>query len=71
MTAARRATGDASRRADLPVHVIRFAELDGERQGLLMRVHQLLDSIDFGAVLLVLQDKRVIQVETSEKIRLR
>ena len=32
---------------------------------------ELLDEIAFGTVVIVLQDGKVIQIETSEKIRLR
>ena len=38
---------------------------------LLMHVHELLGDIPFGTVVLVMQDGKVIQIETSEKIRLR
>jgi hypothetical protein len=54
-----------------PVEVMRFAALPAERRQLLMQVAALLDSIDYGAVVVVVQDGKAIQVETSEKIRLR
>ncbi|HVD71240.1 MAG TPA: YezD family protein [Actinomycetota bacterium] len=36
-----------------------------------MHVHELLSDIPYGTVVLVMQDGKVIQIETSEKIRLR
>ena len=58
-------------RTELPIDVIRFAALDNERRQLLLSIHDLLEGISHGAVVVVLQDSRVIQIETSEKIRLR
>ena len=55
----------------LPDEVVRFASLTPEQRRLLMHVHELLSEISFGTVVLVMQDGAVIQVETSEKIRLR
>ena len=55
----------------VPAEVVRFAAMPAERQQLLLHVHDLLGSISYGTVVLVLQDGRVIQVETSEKIRLK
>jgi hypothetical protein len=54
-----------------PADVARFAALTGERRHLLLQVAALLDSIDYGAVVVVVQDGMAIQVEASEKIRLR
>jgi hypothetical protein len=51
--------------------VVRYAGLDPERRELLLHVHELLEGIAFGTVVIVLQDGKVIQIETSEKIRLR
>ena len=42
----------------------------GDQRELLLYVHGLLGSITYGTVVLVLQDGKVMQVETSEKIRL-
>lgn len=60
---------------DEPVEVAsdiaRYAALDPARRALLLHVDELLDEIAFGHVVIVLQDGRVIQIETSEKIRLR
>ena len=56
---------------NLPPDVVRFAGLSDERKALLLHVHELLGSISYGTVVLVLQDGKVLQIETSEKIRLR
>jgi hypothetical protein len=56
---------------DVPSDVARYAGLDPARRALLLHVDELLDDIAFGTVVIVLQDGRVIQIETSEKIRLR
>ena len=56
---------------DLPADVVTFAGLSDERKALLLHVHELLRSISYGTVVLVLQDGKVLQIETSEKIRLR
>ncbi|HWC71388.1 MAG TPA: DUF2292 domain-containing protein [Actinomycetota bacterium] len=50
---------------------LRFASLPPEQRELLLHVHDLLSGIAYGTVVLVLQDGKVIQIETSEKIRLR
>lgn len=47
-----------------------FVALPQERRALLLNVSSLLDEIAFGAVVIVTQDGKVIQIETSEKIRL-
>ena len=51
--------------------VARFAELDGELQRLLLNVADLVSSIEYVTVQIVLQDGEIIQLQTSEKIRLR
>jgi hypothetical protein len=56
---------------EIPQDVLRFAGLDPERRSILLRVGELLDDIAFGTVVIVQQDGTVIQIETSEKIRLR
>jgi hypothetical protein len=56
---------------DIPQDVLRYAALDPDRRALLLHVDELLDEIAFGTVVIVLQDGKVIQIETSEKIRLR
>jgi len=57
-------------RPDLPLDALRYAELTEERRRMLLHVSDVLDAIDFGTVVLVLHDGEVVQVETSEKIRL-
>jgi hypothetical protein len=57
--------------AEVPSDIARYADLDPARRALLLRMDELLDEIVFGTVVIVLQDGRVIQIETSEKIRLR
>lgn len=56
---------------EVPEEVLRYAALPVERRRLLMYVDELLDDIAYGTVVIVLQDGKVIQIETSEKIRLR
>ncbi len=58
-------------KVQVPEEVLRFAGLLPEQRRLLMHVHELLGDIPFGTVVLVMQDGKVIQIETSEKIRLR
>jgi hypothetical protein len=56
---------------DVPAEVLRFAALPEEQRRLLLNVSELLGEIAYGNVVIVLQDGKVIQIETSEKIRLR
>jgi hypothetical protein len=56
---------------EVPEEVLRYAALPPERRRLLMYVDELLDDIAYGTVVIVLQDGKVIQIETSEKIRLK
>lgn len=56
---------------EVPADAQRFAALPQDRQELLMHVQELLAEIAFGNVTIVLQDGKVIQIETSGKIRLR
>ena len=55
----------------VPFDLVRFATLPEERREMLLHVNTLIDGISYGTVVLVLQDAKVIQVETSEKFRLR
>ena len=57
--------------SEIPPEVLRFEALDEEQRRLLLHVHGLLETIPYGTVVLVMQDAKVIQIETSEKIRLR
>lgn len=54
----------------IPADVLRFATLAEDKRALLIHVSDLLEEIAFGTVVIVLQDGKVIQIETSEKIRL-
>ncbi|MGZ5291413.1 MAG: YezD family protein [Actinomycetota bacterium] len=46
-------------------------ELSTDELEVLLRVADVLRSVRFGSVLLVVQDGRVVQIEMAEKIRLR
>lgn len=48
-----------------------LAKLPGEQQELLVKVSEILRRIDYGTILLVVQDGKVVQVEMAEKFRLR
>jgi hypothetical protein len=48
-----------------------FAERPGETREILLRVAEILDTIQYGTVLLVVQDSKVVQIEMAEKYRLR
>jgi hypothetical protein len=48
-----------------------FGELSSEERAVLLRVVDILRDIDFGTVLLVVQDGKVVQIEMAEKFRLR
>ena len=71
MTPLRAADGDGPLGRDIPADVLRFAAMPAEQRQLLLHVHELMGGIAYGTVVLVLQDGTVIQVETSEKIRLK
>jgi hypothetical protein len=47
------------------------ASLDADELEVIRRVRDSLRSIRFGTVLIVVQDGKVVQIETAEKIRLR
>jgi len=61
---------DDSGLADIPVDVLRFAMLPEDRRTLLLQVNDLLEEIDYGTVVIVMHERRVTQIEMSEKIRL-
>jgi hypothetical protein len=67
--APRLGAGDRTPR-DLPLDALRYAELPDARRELLLHVSDLLDGVAYGTVVLVLHEGNVVQVETSEKIRL-
>ncbi len=48
-----------------------LASLSPEEQEVLLKVAQILRRLQFGTVLLVVQDGRVVQIEMAEKFRLR
>ena len=70
MTAAAEPTPAQGSRSGIPLDALRYAELPEERRQMLLHVSELLDAIDYGTVVLVLHGGEVVQVETSEKIRL-
>jgi hypothetical protein len=63
-------TSEARTRGHSGGPVARFADLDGELQRLLLSVAGLVSSIEYGTVQIVMQDGEVMQLQTSEKIRL-
>ena len=46
-------------------------ELSDEERDVLLKVAQVLRRIEFGTILLVVQDGKVVQIEMAEKFRLR
>jgi hypothetical protein len=46
-------------------------ELTDEERDVLLRVAEVLRRIEFGTILLVVQDGKVVQIEMAEKFRLR
>ncbi len=70
MSPLRAVDGDGPLGPEIPPDVLKFAALPAGQRELLLHVHGLLGSITYGTVVLVLQDGKVMQVETSEKIRL-
>ena len=56
--------------SDLPTEVIRFAALSDEEQAVLLKVHDLMQTIPYGTIELVLHQGEVVQIETSEKFRM-
>jgi hypothetical protein len=48
-----------------------LGRLSSAEHGVLARVVEILRDIDYGTVLLVVQDGRVVQIEMAEKFRLR
>ena len=59
--------GDEAPRAKGP----ELPELSDHEREVLVRVIQVLRKVNFGTVLLVVQDGKVVQIEMAEKIRLR
>jgi hypothetical protein len=56
--------------AEHPGHAT-FASLSPEEQQVLLKVGEILKRLQFGTVLLVVQDGKVVQIEMAEKFRLR
>jgi hypothetical protein len=48
-----------------------WAKLSQEEQAVLLKVAEILKRIQFGTVVLVVQDGKVVQIEMAEKFRLR
>jgi hypothetical protein len=48
-----------------------FSARPPETREILLRVAEILDTIQYGTVLLVVQDSKVVQIEMAEKYRLR
>ena len=48
-----------------------FSPITAEEQEVLLRVVEQLRRLHFGTILLVVQDGKVVQIETAERIRLR
>jgi len=48
-----------------------FAALSDDERDVLLRVVEVLRRIEYGTILLVVQDGRVVQIEMAEKFRLR
>jgi hypothetical protein len=50
---------------------IEFQALSDDEREVLLRVVEVLRRIEFGTILLVVQDGKVVQIEMAEKFRLR
>jgi hypothetical protein len=48
-----------------------FDDLSDEERNVVLKVAEVLRRIDFGTILLVVQDGKVVQIELAEKFRLR
>lgn len=48
-----------------------WSRLSEEEQAVLLKVAEILKKIQFGTVVLVIQDGKVVQIEMAEKFRLR
>jgi hypothetical protein len=51
--------------------VSEWAKLSEDEQAVLLKVADILKRIQFGTVVLVIQDGKVVQIEMAEKFRLR
>lgn len=64
-------SASASTPSEAGVDVPTRRAVSAEELDVLLRVGELLRTIRFGNVVIVVQDGRVVQIETSEKFRLR
>jgi hypothetical protein len=48
-----------------------LADLPDEQREVLAKVVEILEKLQFGTILLVVQDSKVVQIEMAEKFRLR
>jgi hypothetical protein len=48
-----------------------LADLPDEEREVLMKVVEILRRLEFGTILLIVQDGKVVQIEMAEKFRLR
>jgi hypothetical protein len=49
----------------------RLASLSDEERAVLAKVSEIVEKIQYGTVVLVIQDGKVVQIEMAEKFRLR
>jgi len=50
---------------------VAWSDLPEEERAVLLKVSEILKRIQFGTVVLVIQDGKVVQIEMAEKFRLR
>ena len=48
-----------------------FDSLPADVRAILLRVAEILEEMSFGTVVLVVQDSKIVQIETAEKFRFR
>jgi hypothetical protein len=51
--------------------IAKLASLSSEERQILLKVSDILERLQFGTILLVVQDGKVVQIEMAEKFRLR
>jgi hypothetical protein len=51
--------------------IAQLAALSPEERQVLLKVAEILDRLQFGTIVLVVQDGKVVQIEMAEKFRLR
>jgi hypothetical protein len=57
--------------ASEPAPSAEWSQLPEEERAVLLKVSEILRRIQFGTVVLVIQDGKVVQIEMAEKFRLR